>query len=186
MDKKQLNRKIEEATVAASNVADRLYNLHADDLELRLANLKNYRVELMRNFVLYTHLAIEDLLRELLVFQLRNEPRVVTVKELKMAVADLRSRDLVDWCARLGVLTKRQYTHLLELNRVRNKCSHVWIVDEPIHRRDKRGRRQRQPVVVFGGRDLFAGENFFDDFWPTYGRIFHHLLAMAWKIKGVA
>ena len=42
-----------------------LYNTSDDDDRLRCENLKTYRVEVMRSFILYMHLAIEDLLRAL-------------------------------------------------------------------------------------------------------------------------
>ncbi|MHB1955033.1 MAG: hypothetical protein ACYCOU_14950 [Sulfobacillus sp.] len=185
MNESRLLRRIEKAQAAADDVATRLHNLAADDLQLRLANWKTYRVELMRDFVLYTHLAIEGLLRELLVYRLKEEPRVTTVKQITTAINDLRSRDLVEWCGRLGILSRSQHAHLVELNRIRNKCGHTWIVDQPEIKRDHKGKRVRMIVVKFKGRDLFAGENFFADFGPIYSRLYRHLLGRLWKLQGL-
>jgi hypothetical protein len=47
-------------------LVDFLYNTNSKDTYLRYKGFKTYRVEVQRSFILYVHLAIEDLLRALL------------------------------------------------------------------------------------------------------------------------
>ena len=43
-----------------------LYDFNSRDQRLRYLNLQTYKLEVMRNFVMYMHLALEGLLRALM------------------------------------------------------------------------------------------------------------------------
>jgi hypothetical protein len=61
----RLARKVEVLKAKIDKLSDPLYNLNARDPELRYEKLKTYRAEVIRGFVVYMHLAIEDLLTAL-------------------------------------------------------------------------------------------------------------------------
>lgn len=164
-----------------------LYNTNAKDTELRYENLKTYRIEVQRSFILYTHLAIEDLLRALLFDFLARQNRLMSKKQIIKTVDDMRSADLIHWCGRLRLITPRRYEQLLELNRIRNACAHNWLLDIPKYKRKAGGkshRRIRVPVVKYHGKNLLGRDVFLDDFLPTYGGIYVSLLGTVWKIQG--
>ena len=164
-----------------------LYGIGGKDTRLTYLNLKAYRAEVQRGFVLYTHLAIEDLLRALLFDFLARLNRRISKRELIRAVDDLRSADLVHWCGRLKLVKPKWYGSLLELNRIRNACAHNWVLDLTKYRRNH-PRRPRNPrkgfFLKYQGKGLLDREVLLHDFCPTYGQIYLGLLGKVWRLQG--
>jgi hypothetical protein len=134
------------------------------------------------------HLAIEDLLKDILGDRLRRESKLFKVKQIRKTLRNMRSLEILEWCGRLGLITPSQYTHLTELNRIRNTCAHNWVLEIPKYRRvtGTAGKKQwkRTPVVHFRNKNLLSEKVFFDDFLPVYSRIYPNFLARVWKRKG--
>jgi hypothetical protein len=169
-------------------IENRLYGTGAKDLHLRYLNVQTYRVELLRGFVLYTFLALESLLKDLLLDFMRAQKKQVRVGELKRFVRDVRSADLIDWCGKLSIISRKQHVHLVELNRIRNRCAHEWLLDAPKYRAVVTGsktRRIREPAVRYKNKNLFDTHVFLDEFAPIYGRTYLRLLAKAWRMRGL-
>jgi hypothetical protein len=181
-----LARKAERLRATVQELADSLYGLDDRDLWLRCENLKSYRVELMRGFVVYIHLALEDLLRALLFDFLRRHNRSLLRKTTIRIVDDLKSADLVHWCGRLKVLSQRQYSDLMELNRIRNACAHNWLFDlsRAAPRAAKVKRRMRAPRVIYKNNNLFAQKTFEDEFCTVYSNLSLKLLFKVWRLQG--
>ncbi len=57
---------------------------------------RRYRVEIVRGFILYLHLSIENLLKDLLVHRLKAQTRVFRVEQIRRTVEDMRSRDIAE------------------------------------------------------------------------------------------
>jgi hypothetical protein len=164
-----------------------LFNIEATDPQLRYENLKTFRAEIMRTFVLSLHLAIEDLLHAILFDFLARHNRRLTKRETIRIVDEMRSADLIHWCARLNLVTSAQYRNLLELNRIRNACAHNWILDLPRSRRiGQKGMRKRikVPIVVYKGGNLLTKKMFTDEFCPVYSGLYLNLLLRVWKMQG--
>jgi hypothetical protein len=183
-------RKAKRLSEEIKRVRDALYNTAAKDPELRFENLKTYRVEMFRGFVLYMHLAIEDILKDFLIDFLRRQRMAFKVQELKKLVGNMRSAEIVAWCYRLKLITTSQHGRLGELNRIRNACSHNWLLDVPkyrtiLDRSTRTKRRTRTPVVRFNNKNLFTWRTFSDEFLPVYGRLYLRLLFKDWKIRKV-
>ncbi len=179
-------RKSDKLKSQIDALAASLYGLNNRDQGLRYYNLQTYQIEVMRNFVFYMHLGIEDLLRALLFDFLVKRNQQLTKKRAIRIVEDLWSADLVDWCGRLKLIKPKQYKQLLELNRVRNKCGHNWSL-EVKRKRVKTGgksRRVRVPSVIFEGRNLFDEEVFTSRFLKVYSKIYLKLLSIVWKLEG--
>jgi hypothetical protein len=137
--------------------------------------------------VLSLHLAIEDLLRAILFDFVARQNRRLTKKETIRIVNDLRSADLIHWCGRLNLLSPRHYDALLELNRIRNRCAHHWLLDLPSSKRvGPKGKRKRitVPAVSYQNKSLFAKRTFVDDFSPVYSGLYLKLLFRVWKMQG--
>lgn len=172
---------------AIDGLAAKLYGFDTHDPQLQYENLKTYRGEVCRGFVLHTHLAIEDLLKALLFDFLVKRNRSLSSKTAIRIVDEMKSSDLVHWCGRLKLIRPAQYNDLLELNRVRNACAHNWVLDLP--RRKTVGpkaarRRIRIPRVAYNSKNLFTGSIFEDDFCPTYGNLYLNLLLKVWRLQG--
>jgi hypothetical protein len=109
------DRKAERSRKIVGELTDSLYNLHDRDAQLRYENLKTYRTELMRGFIVYMHLAIEDLLKAILFDFLVKQNRSLPTKTTKCIVDDLKSSDIMHWCGRLKLIRSKKYSQLLEL-----------------------------------------------------------------------
>jgi len=180
-------RKSERLKAEIGRLAECLYNTNAKDVELRYENLKTYRVEVQRSFVLYVHLAIEELLRELLSAFLRKWNRRLRKKEVKTAVDGLRSSDLVRWCGRLRLVRPQEYKRLVELNGIRNACVHNWLLETPRFTGKRDGpppRRLRTATVTYAGKNLLDEKILLHEFCPRYGRIYTRLLGTVWRLQG--
>jgi hypothetical protein len=59
---------------------------------------------------------------------------------------------------------------LMELNTLRNKCSHNWLLKTPV-RRGKRPRQKKPPLLLYRGRDLH-NVAVLEDFAGEYGAIY--------------
>lgn len=179
--------KAEGLKTEAGRLVESLYGMDAKDTKLSYENLKTYRVEIQRSFILYTQLAIEGLLRALLFGFLAKHSRGLAKKRLNNTVDEMRSADLVHWCGHLGLIKPKWYAQLLELNRIRNACVHNSLGEGPKYGKwtgEKPATRTRVPVVRYQGRNLLHGNLFSEDFCPTYGRIYLRLLGMVWGRQG--
>lgn len=183
----KLVSKAERLKAEIENLENELYNVNARDPYLRCENLKSYRLEIMRSFVVSLHLAMEDLLHAILFDFLARQNRRLTKKETIQIVDAMRSAELIHWCGRLNLVTPLQYRNLLELNRTRNACAHHWILDLSDSRWvGPKGRRKRirVPAVTYKNQNLFTGHIFTQEFCPVYWRLYLKLLRKVWKMQG--
>jgi|SRR5579872_992215 len=180
-------RKSERLRGEIEELVGPLYGTNAKDSKLRYENLRTYRAEVQRSFVLSMHLAIEDLLRALLFDFLAKRNRRLSKKELVKTVDGMRSAELIHWCGRLRLITPKWYELLLELNRIRNACAHNWLLDVPKYKRPAGGQPQKRirlPVVTYQGKNLLDRDVLLHGFCPTYGRIYVRLLGTVWRLQG--
>lgn len=180
-------RKSEAVKADIDSLLASFYGIGDKDARFKYEQLKTYRAEVQRGFVLYTHLAIENLLRALLFDFLAKLNRRMSKKELIRVVDDMRSADLVHWCGRLRLVKPKCYKTLLELNRIRNACAHNWVLDVTKYRRKgpNRPRYQRRGFfLTYQGKGLLDREVLLHDFCPTYGRVYLSLLSKVWRLQG--
>lgn len=164
MDENKIKKEID-------NITSSLYNLKAKNAKLRMDNLKTYRDEIYRGFVIYLHLSIEDILENLIIYKIKKN-KVFEVKELiKSIKSEVTSKEIINWAARLNILTKDEYNKLLVLNSIRNKCSHDWILTIPQYKKTN-GKRIKKPKVMYKGKNLFNKKIFFDVFLSDYSSIY--------------
>lgn len=182
----RLLNKIAELEAEILDLRDSLYGLNSDDLSLKYELLKTHRNQLIRGFILYLHLAVEDLLRALLFDFLVRHNRAIRTKAAMRAIDDLRSVDLVHWCSRLKVVKSREYAALLELNRIRNACAHKWVLNLPKARRSASRKHMAEvqaSIILLNGKNVFE-ESVISQFCADYGRLYIRLLMRVWKVQG--
>ncbi len=177
-------------TKETTDLVNYLYNTGEKDPELRYHNLKEYRNEVLRGFVIYLHLALEDLLKQLLVEFLKQTTRSPKVRNLRRFVTGLRSTDILEWCLRLELVSKTQYVDLKTLNSIRNSCAHNWSIAIPKYkkiavRRPALSKWKRTPTVLFRGKDLLNRRVFVDEFLPVYGPMHGKLPGILWRAQGL-
>lgn len=183
----QYGAKCDRLTKEIERLVSALYNTSADDDRLRYENLKTYRVEAMRSFILYLHLAIEDLLRALLFDFIKKQNRALTRKATIKITREMTSAELVHWCGRFKLITTPVYRRLLDLNGIRNRCAHNWVLDIPRFQNvGPRGRRRRKriSVVIYENRNLLNRHVFLNSFCRIYGKIYTDILGRVWRLQG--
>jgi hypothetical protein len=166
---------------------DRLYNTNEKKNEIRYDNLKTYRIEIIRGFIVYSHLAIEDLLKEMLIEFLKHQSRIFKVAAIKKSIKGMRSSEIIEWSARLNLINVKQYKFIKDLTSVRNKCSHNWIIDIPENKmiiKQKIKEWKKTPVIRFRNKNLLNPKIFSSEFWPELAYIYLQLLRKLWRKQG--
>jgi hypothetical protein len=134
---KKIKRREKRLKKEIDEILNSLYNLEEKDEEIRYENIKNFKNEIIRGFIIHLHLALEDLLKELLIYRLKEfKSRTFKIKEIKKFIEkDLRSYEIIKWSALLNSITQKEYLMLNELNKIRNACAHYWILDLPNYKK---------------------------------------------------
>ncbi len=150
--------------------------------------LEHKRDDFVRGAVLQMHTAIENILTETICDKLlgvrpRQRKRRTRVMRTIRGVA---AQDLLDGprslgfaqkvklAVALGLITTHLSEKLNELNKLRNACSHNWLLNVRI-RRNKRPKKQKPPLLAYQGRGLHgiaAFEEFIRDFGGVYLRLY--------------
>ena len=89
-----IDAKADRLSAAITRLANSLYNLDEQDARSRYENLKTYRAELFRGFIVHTQLAIEDLLKAMLFDFLVKQNRSLSNREARRIVDEMKSSDL--------------------------------------------------------------------------------------------
>jgi hypothetical protein len=147
-----------------------LLDLHffpLDDQD-RYARADDFRENAMRLIVFDMQLAIEELLKAAL--HRRIAERSVLDPDLDTKyVQRMNGGDALDLAARLGVIDAERRGELVELNSLRNRAGHRWVLDEP-----ELGPKGPKPGVYplrwKGGR--LTPERVRDEFLPLYGELY--------------
>jgi hypothetical protein len=161
-----------------------------DDRSLYASMLERKRDDMVRSAVLQTHTAIEDLLNSMIICKVlgfRPEDRVarmrnVSAKALRKMLFGAGSLGFdmkLNFAVALEILNVRTKERLMELNTLRNKCSHNWLLKVPV-RHGKRPRQKKPPLLQYKGRDLHSLpvlKEFGAEFGPIYYRLFVKYLA---------
>ena len=153
------------------------YAVNENDDRSRYAGMpERKRDDTVRSAVLQLHTAIEDVLNSQIICCLLNvKPEERMGKMRSRPARALRSTALrcgslgfdmkLNFAAALGLLSVRIQNQLVELNTLRNKCSHNWLLKTPV-RHGRRPIQKKPPLLLYQGRDLhnvavlkdFAGE----------------------------
>lgn len=135
-----------------------------------------FRDDAYRIIVLHFHLSIEELLKANLYRAIRaiSSNRTFSKKQNVEFIQGLRSRQTIDWAARLGLVPKKTYLALRELNDVRNACAHNWALNSYKMKQLKK-RRARKYTVTFNGKNLLTPKVMKEEFMPLYANIYLRL-----------
>jgi hypothetical protein len=155
-----------------------------DDRVLYAGMLERKRDDMVRAAVLQMHNAIEELLNSQIIWTILNvKPEDRTHKMRSKSAQALRSmlvgpRSLgfemkLNFAVVLGLVRTGTKDRLAELNTLRNKCSHNWLLKAPV-RRGKRPKQKKPPLLLYRGRDLH-NVDVLEEFLAEYGPIYYKL-----------
>jgi hypothetical protein len=175
---KRLNREIAEIDAA-------MYPPDQDDPVLLAGSLEHKRDDIVRSSVLQLHTAIEDLLTQLILYcalgitepKLKHRLSSERGKAFRRMLYDRDSLGFdmkLNFAVGLGLLSPAARKQLMELNTIRNRCSHNWVLNRPI-RRGKRPAQLKPPLLQFRGKDLHKVpviKDFISEFITAYLRLY--------------
>lgn len=179
--------KIRRLSREIAKIDDVFYNVNeAKDRVLYAGMLERKRDDMVRSAVLQMHTAIEDLLNSFIVCRILNVRPEHRARRLssKTATALLslltgpRSMGFemkLNFAFVLGLLNSKTKDRLVELNTLRNRCSHNWLLKAPL-RRGKGPKQKKPPLLRYDGRDLHKVD-VIEDFVSEYGVIYAKLFA---------
>ncbi len=159
---------------------DFLYQTETRNKEARYKNLVEYRDEVIRGFVIYVQLALEDVLRELVLELIRQTSIYPKVRSSKEMLKWVDGKNLLEWCLMLEIINKKQFNQLQILNTVRNRCAHNWLISLPKYKKstNKNGKVKKwkkEPLVRFHGKNLLNPGVLKDVFIPIYAPMYRRL-----------
>lgn len=151
------------------------------DRYLYAGMLERKRDDMVRSTVLQLHTAIEEVLNSQImcrVLNVKSEERMRRIRSRRgralrrvlFGAGSLGFDMKLNFAAALGLLSERTQNQLIELNTLRNKCSHNWLLKAPV-RRGKRPRQKKPPLLLYQGRDLH-NVAVLEDFAGEYGAIY--------------
>jgi hypothetical protein len=153
----------------------------SDDRALYAGMLERKRDDIIRAAVLQLHTAIEDILNTGIICKvlnvkaqnrkakMRNRP-ARALRKMLFGAGSLGFDMKLNFAVVLGVMNTKTQEQLAELNTLRNKCSHNWLLKIPV-RRGKRPRQKKPPLLLYRGRDLH-NVAVLKDFVSEYGAIY--------------
>jgi hypothetical protein len=147
--------KIRRLTREIAKIDDVFYNVNeSKDRVLYAGMLERKRDDMVRSAVLQMHTAIENLLNSFIVCRALNvKPEHRTGRRSKTAMALLNMltgrRSIgfemkLNFAFVLGLLNSKTKDRLIELNTLRNRCSHNWLLKAPL--RHGRAPKKKSPL----------------------------------------
>ncbi len=176
---KRLTREIAEIELA-------FHGGHADDPSQREYELEVRRDDLVRASVLHLHTAIEQLMDTLI---MRGLLKVVPFGPSNQAQALRRMLSgggslgfdmKLNLAVALGVMKDSTRKKLMELNTLRNRCSHHHALNGNV-RKGKRPGQKKPPLLNFRGQHLHSPKvfrTFADEYWDIWSAIYQKTQTM--------
>ena len=157
-------RKLTKITADIARIERSLFRAEDPDLDQRYHELTRKREHLLRSIVLELHLSIEDILtgaigNALLRGRLSRSPIGQTIRDLLEDDRPLGFRHKLMLARSLDLISAKEFADLVELNTVRNRCSHSWSLGKLTRRRIKPSRPKR-PLLRWRGTNLYKTDDF--------------------------
>jgi hypothetical protein len=174
----RLSKEIEEIDAA-------FYAPGGNDPVLIAGILERKRDDVVRSAVFQLHTSIEDLLSLLILYCVLG----ITDKKLKHRLSSERGKAFrrmlydreslgfdmkLNFAVGLGLITPAGRKQLIELNTMRNRCGHNWVLSRAV-RRGRTPAQLKPPLLNFRGKDLHkvaAIKEFISEFTVVYLRLY--------------
>ena len=184
--RRSVEAKISRLTREIAEIDRFFYMLDEDgDREQYASMLERKRDDIVRSTVLQLHTAIEDIINsqitccilgvkpEGLRSKARSNP-ARAIRKMLLGAGSLGFDMKLNFALALGLINATTKGKLMELNTLRNKCSHNWLLKVPV-RHGKRPKQKKLPLLLFRGQDLHKVsilENFAGEYGVIYAKLF--------------
>jgi hypothetical protein len=157
-------KRISKITADIARIEKSFFRSDDPDLRQRFYELQRKREHLLRSIILELHLSIEDIItsaigNELLQGRLIRSPSGHAIRDLLEGEYALGFRHKLLLARSLNVITRAEFTDLVELNTVRNRCSHNWQLNK-VTRRKLKPSKVKKPILRFRGTNLYQTDAF--------------------------
>ncbi len=156
-----------------------------EDRFLFLGMLERKRDDMVRSAVLQMHTSIEDLLNSLItccVLKAKPENRLRRIRsksgqalrKMLFGGGSLGFDMKLNFARALGLIDETTKDKLTQLNTLRNKCSHNWLLKATV-RHGRRPRQKKPPLLLYKGADLHKLDvlkEFSGEYVPIYLKLF--------------
>lgn len=182
---KSLETKIRRLTREIRNIDDFFYGTNKDTSRTLYAGmLERKRDDMVRSAVLQLHTAIEDVLTSWITCRVlgikieekEKRARTKSAQALRRMLSGSGSIGFdmkLNFAVALRLINGPTQKKLEELNQLRNKCSHNWLLKMPV-RRGKRPKQKKLPLLLYKGHDLHRVK-VLEDFIREYGLLYANL-----------
>ena len=190
--KQAIEGRIKRVSTEIEEIESYFYGGTREDIETRLYLLQLKRENVIRSIVLELHLALEDLITSWLKSYLLNcRPRSLDRALRRRTILTRNVDDFLGGDAPIGFAKKLSlarltgfvggatYSKLRDLNKLRNRCSHNWLLNIVIRRGVKR-RKSKKHLLEFRGLNLYEVgpfKEFTREFASLYYKLFSRLYA---------
>jgi hypothetical protein len=159
-------RQLAELTADIARIEKSFFQSKGADLDQQYHEVKRKREHLLRSIVLELHLSIEDIItaaigNALLQGRLIRSPIGHTIRDLLQDDRPIGFRHKLMLARSFNLITKKEFADLTELNTVRNRCSHTWLLDK-VTRRKIKPSKPKKPLLRWRGTNLYKTEEFLD------------------------
>lgn len=188
--RRSIQARVRRLTREISEIDDFFYGGIAGDSN-RLFMLERKRDDVVRSAVLQLHTAVEDLLTSWITCRVLGVRPIDGRRARGRAAQALRRvmsgggaigfETKLGLAVALGLIRRRTESRLVQLNRLRNKCSHNWLLKAHV-RRGVQPANRKPPLLEYAGRDLHAVDairEFAGEFGLLYAKMFARY--MAWR-----
>jgi hypothetical protein len=155
------------------------------DRGLYAGMLERKRDDMVRSAVLQLHTAIDDLITHWItcrVLGIRPEQRrertnskqARALRKVLIGAGSMGFEMKLNLAVALRLLNTKTQKQLTELNTLRNRCSHNWLLKATV-RRGQRPKRKKPPLLLYRGRDLHSVavlKDMLGEYGPLYARMF--------------
>jgi hypothetical protein len=177
---RSVEAKIRRLTREIAQIDEFFYQPDKEDRGAYAGMLERKRDDMVRSAVLQMHTAIEDLLTKSILCQVlqargnrarkMRSQKALALRKLLYGAGGIGFEAKLNFAVVLRMLNSKTRARLKELNTLRNKCSHNWLLKAPV-RRGKRPDHKKPPLLSYRGHDLHKVD-VFKEFAGEYGAIY--------------
>lgn len=186
-----IERSIRRLTREIQTIEQFFYVQNSRARHLHLGMLERKRDDVVRSAVLQLHTATEDILTSFIFCRLLNGSAYTyrrklssnsgkALRKLLLGGGSIGFDMKLNLAVALRIIRAGTKEKLAELNTVRNKCSHNWLLKAPV-RRGRRPAQLKPPLLDFRGRDLHRAEvlrQFVGEYGPLYAALFARYISL--------
>ncbi len=182
---RSIETKIRRLTREIRKIDELFYGTNKDaSRDLYAGMLERKRDDMVRSVVLQLHTGIEDILTAWITCRVlgikmeerKKRARTKSAQALRRMLEGSGSMGFdmkLNFAVAFRLINGPTQKKLAELNRLRNKCSHNWLLKAPV-RRGRRPKQKKPPLLLYKGRDLHGVEAL-EDFTAEYGVLYAKL-----------